>query len=251
MSNILRSVRRLVPNGEEQEMSSPRRLDKLPTPQYKSMEEREKKPNRAKSMISRARSFTSRSPRANDPHYVETTPRRQMSFRDASSDVFSPTSPSSSSPLTNYRLMEEEEEEQRQDSSPMATTSPERIQQGLHRAQRRVSDSWKSLQGASKRLVTGRATAAVNRPATTKHLLPNEHHAESRQDVEETSHERRFLRKAVQTMKKNWVSQNSHLQQQNDDVAVLRSVRSTDGFIRHRRGAPPVVFTPSKDMVAA
>lgn len=229
MSNLLRSVR-----------SRRDGADKSPT-HYRTMEN---DMNVKAKHLFRSRSMSSRIANTNDPNYVETTPRRQLSQKDLSNNVFSPTSPSS--PSSRYHLMEEQEErEKRQERTTM---DKEKIQQGLHRVQRQVSDSWRNLQGASKRLVTRRSSSDNGQPATVSQFLEPAHaQAESRQDVEETSRERRFLRKAVSNLKKNWVGQNSHL----DADDGMDSVRSNDGFIRQKSGGTTVIFAPSKDMVAA
>uniref|UniRef100_A0A7S3KZX1 Uncharacterized protein n=1 Tax=Amphora coffeiformis TaxID=265554 RepID=A0A7S3KZX1_9STRA len=231
MTNIFRSVRKLMPHGsgddEEEVVAHQQDHKKVASTEFRPLE-------KAKSVLNRARSLSRHSDI--DTEYMEAPYPTTSSSHNDSVKALSPTSASSAN--ANYHLMDHNDEGDGRQGPP--STEPEGIQQSLNRVQRRVSDSWKSLQGVSKRLVTRSSSSTDN------FLL---HGAadlgESRQDMEDAAvhHDHRFLRKAVRNMKK---SLGRHAVEGNSTVP------STEGYVRHREKNESVVFAPpAKDMVAA
>ena len=127
-----------------------------------------------------------------------------------------------------------------------------------------MSDSWRSIQGASKRLVASGPPSfptqlkSSTRSKSLSHLLSDrdttnaESHRgsgddETRQEIEALSHERRFFGKAVRNLRKSW-SRTGGMDGDNDDS----STRATDGYIRHNKGddgETTVVFVSRKGTV--
>ena len=222
MSNIFRSVRKLMPtgSGDEEEVVA-HHHDKAASTEFRPME-------KAKSILNRARSFSRHSDI--DTEFVE-APHPSGSHNN--NKALSPASASSAN--ANYQLMDHNDEGDERQGPP--STESEGIQQSLHRVQRRVSDSWKTLQGVSKRLVTRSSS-----PTENFLLHGASDNGESRHDTEDAVHDHRFLRKAVRNIKK---SLGRHVA---DDDAT---VPPTDGYVRHEEKTAPGVFAPVKEMVAA
>ena len=229
MTKLFRSVRKLMPNagGEDDEVVVAHRCDDkqvVASTEFRPME-------KAKSIFNRARSLSRHSDI--DTEYVEAPHPTTGSNHNDSNKALSPKSASSAN--ANYHLMDHNDEEDGRQGPPL--TEAERIQQSLHTVQRRVSDSWKSLQGVSKRLVTRSSTTTdsffLGGPADN---------GESRQDMEDVVHDHRFLRKAVRNIKKSLSRQAVH-----DDGAVP----SAEGYMRHKEKDESIIFASVKDMVAA
>lgn len=261
MSNIMRSVRKLMPEGREEASQ-----EQASTTEFQPMEKHSLRAS-TRNLFQRARTFSRGSVGSQiDTDYMEAHAMERQSS-NGKNKALSPTSPSAAN--SRYQLMEPEDEGQGGEYRVPSFADTETIQQSLNRVQRRMSDSWRSLQGASKRLVTSgggspvpasptkEQTAAGRSKDTFSHLLSDKDTAavassgdsrqeerESRQEAEETSHERRFLRKAAHKMRKQWSRQNITM----DHQVVDASVQSTDGYVRHGSDST-VVFARRKDMV--
>ena len=272
MSSILRSVRKLMPDAREDVSHHHPAVPSEASSGFQTMDH-----NNTNSMSStikasankmfRSRTRTSSNGHSIDTYYVEASHNTQgMTTTSSTNKALSPTSPSAAN--ARYQRMDEEGEDEYQ---VPPSTEPETIQQSFQRVQRRVSDSWRSLQGVSVRRLVGQgATSSSSLSSTTtepttattstrskslSHLLSEKHAAaaaagedqneESRHEVEETSHERRFFNKAVRRFRKSLPRPDEA-----GSTTTTRSMPSTDGYIRQKGGNNnAVVFAPRKDMV--
>ena len=153
MTDLIGSVRRLAHNWntrDDPEMESS---------EFQSME----KPAKAASFRNIFR------PPADAHHETASHYSREIDTRNdptlhgvSTNKALSPKSASNAN--DRYQLMDDEEEETRQGPPPSPSTEVEKIQEGIHRLQQRVTDSWRQLQGASKRMVLN-GKAALDRQA--------------------------------------------------------------------------------------
>ena len=197
--------------------------------------------------VLRGRSFSRSSSDGTEAHYIEASRAQMGAAVGTPNAALSPSSASSAN--DRYQLMEENEHEA---GLQQFSTEPEKLQQSLQRVQRRVSDSWRSLQDASKRLATGRANSGTfSRRSSVEFLSPSDESRhtsdEARDEVEEVSNDHRFIRKAVRSLKKSW-SRQSGLSAYEDEANTGQQ-QSMDGYIRHRDVKSNVVFTPTTDVV--
>lgn len=264
MSGILRSVRKLMPDAREDVSHHPavpsEASSGFQTMGHDNTNSMSSTIKASANKMFRSRSRTSSSGGYSiDTHYVEASHNTQGMATTSSNKALSPTSPSAEN--ARYQLMDEEGEDEYQ--IPFST-DPETIQQSFQRVQRRVSDSWRSLQGISMRRLVGQGASSLSssttepttitsptRSKSVSHLLSEKHaavgenqHEESRHEVEETSHERRFFNKAVRKFRKSLSLPDEA------GSTTSRSMPSTDGYIRPKGGNNnAVVFAPRKDMV--
>lgn len=252
MTNIVRSVRKLMPHGSDGD-------DEVSVGTHRPNEFRPVE--KAKSILNRARSLSRHSDI--DTEYVEAPDTNRNNNK-----ALSPTSASSAN--ADYQLMDhpqphpndaQQEHDDERQGPPL--TDRERIQQSFYRAQRRVSDSWKTLQDASKRLVTrsvsssGPADAFLlqqqqqeqEHPRVAHHGYDAHRAGESRQD-DDVLHDHRLLRKAMRNVKNSLGGGGGSSKHLPAMDAVDSTVPGAHGYVGHH-DTQRVVFMPRDDMVAA
>jgi hypothetical protein len=130
-------------------------------------------------------------------------PSRKQQQHDVRSPANSLRSPSSHTATTSsqYQLMDD-------DGGRQAPDQYEGVQQGIQKVSRRVSDSWRNLQGSVKRMssvgsITGRPIEEeVYRTKSARLLRTKDDGGEMRDEEESTN--RRFLRQTVRSLKKQF-----------------------------------------------
>lgn len=268
MSSIMRSVRRFMPTVEEREDIGTAQMEET-TSEFRPMENNNRM-NRSRS--SPVHDDMEENYIAAHNGYNTTNPHKALS----------PKSPSMAN--SRYQLMDEEEDEEhhaaqqqqsRRDGPPLSTMETEKIQQSLHRVQRRVSESIRNLQDSvSKRLAAGppssdshktkqlirsssqpkNSAASFNGGSGTNHRHHDDNgHDEDNNNNNDMSDNARFLRKAVRGIRKSWSakSMGSSTSTMDDDASSSHSFRSmTDvGYIRQKKKKDEaVVFTSTRDM---